>query len=272
MENEKYISIKELADLKSISTREIGRTADKYQTREITVKGGKRFEILLSSIEIELQEKYFEQKSVITSDCTSLIPVNKEKSLPTKANEIALARLDLIREWQKYRKTKTSKTKADIEFIETYNTGLLYENIFKIIGKTSIGTLERWKRILGNTTDYHLLLPKYDYSTEVRTTLTSYEKQIFLKILLHPNKFCIGKAITIARHILERENTVNVADITFRRYANWFRDNHYDVWTLARDGEKALKDNVEPFIKRDILQFNVGDVLVADDSFSRSAS
>src|SRR5574344_667701 len=261
---DKYITIKELANLKGVSARAIRLAKDKYRTREITVKGGKSFEILLSSIEPDLQEKYLEKKSVITSSCTSLIPIEKEKSLPTKANKIALARLDLIREWQKYRKSKTSKIKADIEFVETYNTGLLYENIFKIIGKTSIGTLERWKRMLGNTTDYHLLLPKYDYSTEFRTTLTSYEKQIFLKILLHPNKFCIGKAITIARHILERENTVNVADITFRRYANWFRDNHYDVWTLARDGEKALKDNVEPFIKRDLSSIKVGDILVAD--------
>src|SRR5574344_680412 len=261
---DKYITIKELANLKGVSARAIRLAKDKYRTREITVKGGKSFEILLSSIEPDLQEKYLEQKSIITSSCTDLIPIEKEKSLPTKANEVALARLDLIREWQKYRKTKTRKTKADIEFVETYNTGLLYENIFQIIGKTSIGTLERWKRMLGNTTDYHLLLPKYDYSTEFRTTLTDYEKQIFLKILLHPNKFCIGKAITIARNILERDNPVNVADITFRRYANWFRDNHYDVWTLARDGEKALKDNVEPFIKRDISQLNIGDVLVAD--------
>src|SRR5574344_1937208 len=261
---DKYITIKELANLKGVSARAIRLAKDKYRTREITVKGGKSFEILLSSIEPDLQEKYLEQKSIITSSCTDLIPIEKEKSLPTKANEVALARLDLIREWQKYRKTKTSKTKADIEFIETYNTGLLYENIFKIIGKTSIGTLERWKRMLGNTTDYHLLLPKYDYSTEFRTTLTDFEKQIFLKILLHPNKFCIGKAIKIARNILERDNPVNVSDITFRRYANWFRDNHFDIWTLARDGEKALKDNVEPFIKRDISKLNVGDVLVAD--------
>src|SRR5574344_2712829 len=118
----KYILIKELADLKGVSTRAIRLSKDKYQTREIIVKGGKSFEILLSSIEPELQEKYLEQKSIITSSCTSLIPIVKEKSLPTKANEIALARLDLIREWKKYRKSKTSKTKVDIEFVETYNT------------------------------------------------------------------------------------------------------------------------------------------------------
>ena len=55
---EKYITIKELADLKGVSTRAIRLSKDKYNTREITVKGGKSFEILFSSIEPDLQEKY----------------------------------------------------------------------------------------------------------------------------------------------------------------------------------------------------------------------
>ena len=45
-----------------------------------------------------LQEKYFEQKTQITSDSTALIPLTQSKNLPTKVNEIALARLDLLRE------------------------------------------------------------------------------------------------------------------------------------------------------------------------------
>ena len=59
MDNEKYITIKELAELKGVSTRAIRLSKEKYITREITVKGGKSFEILLSSIESELQEKYY---------------------------------------------------------------------------------------------------------------------------------------------------------------------------------------------------------------------
>ena len=51
MANEKYITIKELAELKGVSTRAIRLSRGKYQTREIVVKGRKSFEILLSSIE-----------------------------------------------------------------------------------------------------------------------------------------------------------------------------------------------------------------------------
>lgn len=261
---DKYISIKELADLKGISTRAIRLAKSKYQTREIKVQGGMSFEILLSSIEPELQEKYLNKATELNSSCTALIPIQLEQRLPDKANEVALARLDLVREWQKFRTEQRFRTKADKEFLDTYNTGLLYKNIYLKLGTVSIGTLERWKRKLGNTTDYHLLLPNYNYSTDFRTTLTDFEKQIFIKILLHPNKFSVGKAVSITKHILARTEPVNVSDITFRRYANWFRDNHFDIWTLARDGEKALKDNVEPFIKRDISKLNVGDVLVAD--------
>lgn len=51
---------------------------------------------------------------------------------------------------------------------------------------------------------------------------------------------------------------------TFRRYANWFKNNNYDKWVLARNGEKVLSDKVEPYIKRDASLLEVGDILVAD--------
>ena len=50
MTDEKYITIKELAELKGVSTRAIRLSKGKYITREITIKGGRSFEILLSSI------------------------------------------------------------------------------------------------------------------------------------------------------------------------------------------------------------------------------
>ena len=44
MNDEKYITIKELAELKRVSTRAIRLSRGKYIIREITVKGGKSFE------------------------------------------------------------------------------------------------------------------------------------------------------------------------------------------------------------------------------------
>ena len=263
MNEEKYITIKELADLKGVSTRAIRLVKNKYITREITVKGGKSFEILLSSIEPDLQEKYY----------SKIIPTYEVKQLPTlpdfhkpdKAKIIALARLDLLNLWKKERKNQQNKTRFDNDFLGAYNAQVLYPEIYAKLGNVSIGTLQRWERILGNSNNYELLVPNYHYEDYSRTCLTDYEKQIFLKLLLHPNKFSIGKAISLTQYVLKTHGAEYIpAAPTFRRFANWYKSNYFDKWTLLRDGEKALKEEVIPHIKRDTSKIEVGEVLVAD--------
>ena len=88
---------------------------------------------------------------------------------------------------------------------------------------------------------------------------------IFLKFLLHPNKFSIGKAISLTIQILKNNEVQNIPSIiTFRRYAENFRKHNFDRWTLIREGEKAYHDKVEAYIERDISKLEVGDVLIAD--------
>lgn len=263
MNEEKYITIKELAELKGVSTRAIRLAKSKYITREITVKGGKSFEILLSSIEPALQEKYYSK--IIPSCDTKQLPVPTDFYKPDKAKVIALARLDLLNLWQKKRKSQHNKTQFDTDFLSAYNAQVLYPEIYSKIGKVSIGTLQRWKRILGNNNNYELLIPNYHYEEYSRTSLTEYEKQIFLKLLLHPNKFSIGKAISLTQYVLKTQGQEYIpAPPTFRRFANWYKSNYFDKWTLLREGEKALKEQVIPHIKRDISKIEVGEVLVAD--------
>ena len=263
MDNEKYITIKELAELKGVSTRAIRLSKDKYTTREITVKGGKSFEILLSSIEPELQEKYY-SKIIPTYEVKQLpTPTNFHK--PDKAKTIALARLDLLNLWKNQHKNQSNKTQFDKDFLSAYNAQVLYPEIYAKLGNVSIGTLQRWKRILGNSNNYELLIPNYHYEDYSRTCLTEHEKQIFLKLLLHPNKFSIGKAISLTQYVLKTQGQEYIpAPPTFRRFANWYKANYYDKWTLLRDGEKALKEEVIPHIKRDVSKIEVGEVLVAD--------
>lgn len=263
MDNEKYITIKELAELKGVSTRAIRLSNSKYITREITVKGGKSFEILLSSTEPELQEKYY-SKIVPTYEVKHL-PAQTDFYKPDKAKVIALARLDLLNIWKNERKNQQNKTQFDNDFLGTYKAQVLYPEIYAKLGNVSIGTLQRWKRILGNSNNYELLIPNYHYEDYSRTCLTDYEKQIFLKLLLHPNKFSIGKAISLTQYVLKTQGAEYIpAAPTFRRFANWYKANYFDKWTLLRDGEKALKEDVIPHIKRDTSKIEVGEVLVAD--------
>lgn len=187
------------------------------------------------------------------------------KYTPEKAKQNALAKLDLIRKWQEFRRKAINKLQADYDFVKLHNSSNSY--LFNVLGKISRGSLHRWKASLDGTEDYTRLIPNYKYVSvnEYRTCLTDEEIKIFMGLLLHPNRICIGKAIALTKYKLkEQDQSFIPADITFRRYAKWFKDNNYDKWVLARDGEKALSDKVEPYIKRDASLLDVGDILVAD--------
>ena len=184
---------------------------------------------------------------------------------PEKSKQIALARLDLIHKWLEFRKKTTNKLQADYDFVKLHNAS--NSHLFEILGKISRGSLHRWYSMLNGTEDYIKLLPQYKYSKvdEYRTVLTDEEIKIFMSLLLHPNRISIGKATALTKYKLKEQGQSFIpADITFRRYAKWFKDNNYDKWILARDGEKALSDKVEPYIKRDASLLEVGDILVAD--------
>ena len=184
---------------------------------------------------------------------------------PEKSKQIALARLDLIHKWIEFRKKSQNKLQADYDFVELHNASNAH--LFEILGKISRGSLHRWYTMLNGTEDYTKLIPQYKYSKidEYRTVLTDTEIKIFMGLLLHPNRISIGKATALTKYKLKEQGQSFIpADITFRRYAKWFKDNNYDKWILARDGEKALLDKVEPYIKRDASLLEVGDILVAD--------
>ena len=184
---------------------------------------------------------------------------------PEKSKKIALARLDLLNQWKEFRRKSDNKLQADYDFVNLHNTS--NSHLFEILGKISRGTLHRWKNILNETEDYTKLIPQYKYAKvdEYRTCLTDEEIKIFMGLLLHPNRLCIGKAIALTKYKLQQQGQSYIpADITFRKYANWFKKNNYDKWVLARDGEKALSDIVEPYIKRNASLLEVGDILVAD--------
>lgn len=184
---------------------------------------------------------------------------------PEKSKKIALARLDLLNQWKEFRRKSDNKLQADYDFVNLHNTS--NSHLFEILGKISRGTLHRWKNTLNGTEDYTKLIPQYRYAKvdEYRTYLTDEEIKIFMGLLLHPNRLCIGKAIALTKYKLQQQGQSFIpTDATFRRYAKWFKDNNYDKWILARDGEKALSDKVEPYIKRDASSLEVGDILVAD--------
>ena len=84
---------------------------------------------------------------------------------------MALAKYDLINFWLDYRreakknKFDDSNQRINQKFVEMYNSGMLYENIYKVLGKVCEGSLYRWKKLIGYNRDWTALVGQYKYST-----------------------------------------------------------------------------------------------------------
>lgn len=77
MKNDEYIDINTIAKIKGLSSNRFLRIAikkGKYIAREVTVQGGKSYEIKDSSLEVEVQEKLEDEER--KSKSTALVPIN----------------------------------------------------------------------------------------------------------------------------------------------------------------------------------------------------
>ena len=263
---DEFIGINEIARIKGLkSTRSIRLAINqgKYIAREVEVRGGKSYEILYSSLEQDIQDRLDEEEL----KTTAIVPFeNKVNFVSENARLTALARVDIVTALYNIRKKYSTKKEADSVFLDLYNSGIYLPQIYKFVGSISIGTLHRWVKAFEDYgTEGLLQKRKTNQQGEYNTILNEEMKQIFLKYLLHPNKFSIGKAINLTKYILEKRGYENIpCNLTFRRFAENFKKNNYSKWILFREGEKAYHDKIEPYIERDISKIEVGDVLIAD--------
>lgn len=263
---DEFIGINEIARIKGLkSTRSIRLAINqgKYIAREVEVRGGKSYEILYSSLEQDIQDRLDEEEL----KTTAIVPFeNKVNFVSENARLTALARVDIVTALYNIRKKYPTKKEADSVFLDLYNSGIYLPQIYKFVGSISIGTLHRWVKAFEDYgTEGLLQKRKTNQQGEYNTILNEEMKQIFLKYLLHPNKFSIGKAINLTKYILEKRGYENIpCNLTFRRFAENFKKNNYSKWILSREGEKAYHDKIEPYIERDISKLEVGDVLIAD--------
>ena len=268
MSMEKYININEVAKIKGLNSNRSIRLAiqkGKYIAREVEVRGGKSYEILYSSLEAEVQEKLEDEEI----RGTSLVPIlNQEPTfISEKAKMTALARVDILHALLNIRGKYSTKKEADSVFLDLYNSGMLLPKVYNFIGSISKTTLYQWLHLYKENSSYKSLLPGYKVRKqgEYNSILNNEMKEVFFKYLMHPNKFSIGKAINLTKHILEKRGYENIpCDLTFRRYAEHYKKHNFAQWILFREGEKAYHDKVEAYIERDISKLEVGDVLIAD--------
>ena len=257
--NVDWITTKELAEIKGISERAVRKSIAK--NKYVIRKNSKSYEILVTSLEESVRKKVTERRE----KSTSLVPINYV--VPEEQKKLALAKYDLIKNWDKFRNEKTNKTQAGKDFLDAYNNNCLCKNLFVSIGKVAIGTIYEWhKKLREYNDDWHSLINNYTFGAKTtKTLLTEAEKSELLKNLLHPNQLNIGKAIKYTKMALKGRGYENLCcDLTYRRFANNYKAEHYDVWVEAREGNKALHDKVLPYITRDVSKLEVGDVIIGD--------
>jgi putative transposase len=285
-----WLKVKEFAELEGISERAVRLRRERGQIKAFRYvdsdtggRGGKELEIHSSELRTsgDSPESTALAAPVIlgqSPQTSSNLPVTSAGSLPPEQGlchapalindddrKTALARLDLVRAWESYRAAHPGLT-ADIdrEFEHGYNTGAIYQSLHALLGNVSIKTLYRWKSQLDGSTDWKRLVPQYGKAAQAQR-LNEIEEKVFQAFILSPNKIKIGTAVRLTRFALERRGyKTDKCDMTFRRYAEDFKAKYYDKWILLREGQKALRDKVEPYIKRDPSVLNVGDALVAD--------
>ena len=266
-----YVTIKEIAQAKGLkSTRsirmEINKPESKYISREVKVNGGISYEILFSSLEPELQQKLRECET----KSTAIVPLNyKPPTVTDKARLTANHRMNIVKAALEHRNKYPRIKEADAEFLDLYNSGLYLPKAYEYLGSISIGTLRRYIQAYKKTGNAESLIPQYKITKqgEYNSILDDNMKKVLLALLLHHNKFGYNTAIRLAKQVLIKKGYDEDAlpsNITFKRFAEHFRRNHYAEWVLRREGMKAYHDKVEPYIERDISKIEVGDVLIAD--------
>ena len=167
-DNNLYINIKEIAEVKNISTRAIrlklNNPDNGYISREIKVKGGTSYEILFSSLEPETQKLLLESNK----KSTALIPLNYKppQFVSDSAKMTANFRTNIVVALQKLRKNYPTKKEADSVFLDLYNSGLYLPKAYKFIGSISIGTLHRWVQAFEKHESAECLQPKYKWTCQ----------------------------------------------------------------------------------------------------------
>lgn len=261
--NEVWLTSKEACDLLNTDRKGLlrKRNSGEIIARDRSSGKGGGYEYLLSSFPDEVKNQYYLDNGVVAAGAGEVQLIKKE--LTARQEEIALARVNLVKLFIEIEDAKESVVKKKKSLINAYNNGA-FENLFKVLGKTSMGTVERWKKMWGDEKkDYRCLAPQY--KTEKPSSVTPEEAAVLLKLALHPNQPLVSEVLRIAMEMFEAQQLPNIkSEYTYRRFLmNWKKKN-YDQWLFFREGEKALNDKAIPSIIRDYDKIEVGDLLVGD--------
>ena len=135
-----WITVNELARIQGVTPRAIrkGVANNKYVVRQVNGTTGLKYEIFVPALNEATQNLIDFEKSKHEIEKNREPVLRKTPIIPPHAQQIALARYDLVNLWVDYKKISKNKTKAGREFIDIYNDGKIYSYLFNILGKIKI--------------------------------------------------------------------------------------------------------------------------------------
>lgn len=200
--------------------------------------------------------------------------------VPERSDAAGLAKYNLVHAWRELAETQPHGRKAGAmdAFLLAYNSGTMLPNVFAKVGKISESTLRKMDRILsesraqnGGNEDYRALCDgrggwrKFGTTLWRKRSLSNEAKDVFLSCWLRPEKPTVSMAIRATRMVLERKGIVEESDDrTWRRWLDDWSKRSQHIIVLAREGEKAYRDKIGPYITRDDSMIEPGQVLIAD--------
>jgi putative transposase len=189
--------------------------------------------------------------------------------LSKKQMESGTIRSLLVAEYHKFNESagRGGVLRTKKKFIENYNKGEFgpYPDLFKITGKITFQTLERWKSKLKATKDPFSLADNRGKHRKGQRSVSPEQARILTAIALSPNRPKLSEVVRMARARMRFENIeAPQSDKTYVNFLNEFKRLNFDSWTFFRHGEKALNDACLPHIERDSERIEVGDIVVAD--------
>jgi putative transposase len=179
-------------------------------------------------------------------------------------DQIAHYRYDLIAaiEGAIFSQKQLKKGTVIDQCLRAYNAGIFLQDIHKKLRHVKRSAFYEWSKAFKEG-GIEALAPQKGRRGESK--ITEDEKNCLLTILGHQNRIKIGSGIRLMKYVFTLKGISSPSSgRTLRRYIDQFQKEHYDYWTLCREGEKALNDKILPYIQRDRNLLEVGEGLVAD--------
>jgi putative transposase len=206
----------------------------------------------------------------VGSSSSSSFPTLANQENETKAitlsprDEIAHYRYDLIAAIEAVIFSQKHLKKGTVidQCLMAYNSGIFLQDIHKKLGDVKRSTFYEWLKAFKEG-GIENLAPENGRKGESK--ITDDEKNCLLTILRHQNHIKIGSAVRLMKYVFTLKGISSPSSgRTLRRYIDQFQKEHYDYWTLCREGERALNDKILPYVQRDRNSLQVGEGLVAD--------